>query len=76
MMAEKNQGRFKDILDAEGIQHIVMTTNLSCIDRFPRTIKNMLFERIQHTKKDWQLLFQTVIKQYNNTIHNSTKLNL
>ena len=32
----------------------------------------MLFERVQHTKKDWHLLVQA--KQYNNTIHESTKL--
>ena len=45
------KGRFKEILDAEGIDHIIMTTHLSCIDRFTRTIKNVLFERVQHTKK-------------------------
>ena len=33
------EGRFKQILDAEGIDHIVMTTNLSFIDRFVRTEK-------------------------------------
>ena len=44
--------RFKHILDAEGIDHIVMTTHLSFIDRFVRTIKSMLFERVAHVKKD------------------------
>ena len=34
----------------------------------------MLFERVQHTKKDWHLLLSNANKQYNNTIHNSTKL--
>ena len=34
----------------------------------------MLFERVQHTGKDWHLLLANVIKQYNNTIHSSTKL--
>ena len=33
----------------------------------------MLFERAQHTGKDWHLLLPAVIKQYNNTIHSSTK---
>ena len=68
------KGRFKEILDAEGIQHIIMTTDLSFIDRFTRTIKHMLFERVEHTKTDWHLLFQAVIKQYNNTIHEATRL--
>ena len=50
-----------------------MTTHLSFIDRFTRTMKNMLFERVQHAGKDWHLLLSNVIKQYNNTIHNSNK---
>ena len=33
----------------------------------------MLFERVQHTKKKWHLLLPNVIKQYNSTIHDSTK---
>ena len=32
----------------------------------------MLFERVQHTKNR-HLLLSNVIKQYNNTIHDSTK---
>ena len=32
-------GRFKEILDDEGIQHIVFITHLSFIDRFTRNIK-------------------------------------
>ena len=32
------KGRFKQILDAESIQHIVFTTHLSFIDRFTRTV--------------------------------------
>ena len=32
------QGRFKEILDAEGSQHTIMTTHLSFIDRFTSTI--------------------------------------
>ena len=67
------KGRFKDILDAEGIQHIIMTTHLSFIDRCTRTVKHMLFERVQHAGKDWHLLFTNVIKQYNNTTHESTR---
>ena len=68
------KGEFKHILQSEGIEHIVFTTHLSFIDRFTRTIKNMLFERVEHTGKSWHLLLPAVIKQYNNTIHSSTKL--
>ena len=34
----------------------------------------MLFERVHHTGKEWHLLLSNVIKQYNNTMHDSTKL--
>ena len=34
----------------------------------------MLFERVQHTGKYGQLLLANVIKQYNDTISESTKL--
>ena len=68
------KGRFKEILDAEGIDHIIMTTHLSFIDRFTRTITNMLFERIQHTGKDWHRLLPNIINRYNNSIPNSSKL--
>ena len=66
------KGEFKKILQAEGIEHIVFTTHLSFIDRFTRTIKNMLFERVEHTKQSWHLLLPSVIKKYNSTIHSST----
>ena len=56
------KGEFKKILQAEGIEHIVFTTHLSFIDRFTRTIKNMLFERVEHTKQSWNLLLPSVIK--------------
>ena len=66
------KGRFKDILNAEGIDHIVMTTHLSLIDRFTRTVENMMLERIQHTGKEWHRLLPNLINQYNSIIHNST----
>ena len=34
----------------------------------------MLFERVAHTGKSWHLSLPAVIKQYNNTIHSSSKL--
>ena len=37
------KGRFKEILDGEGIQHFVFTTHLSLIDGFTRTIKHNVF---------------------------------
>ena len=70
----ESEGRFKEILDGELIDHIVMTAHLTFIDRFTRNIENMFFERVQHTKKDWHLLLSNVVKQYKNTIHDSTKL--
>ena len=41
------KGRFKQILGAEGIYLIFWITHLSFIDRFTRTIRNTLFERVE-----------------------------
>ena len=50
-----------------------MTTHLSFIDRFTRTIlKHGIWKGSTH-KKQWHILLRNVIKQYNNTIHDSTK---
>ena len=68
------KGRFKRGLDAEGIDHIVMTTHLWFIDRFTRTIENKVIWKGTTHKKKWRLLLPNVIKQYNNTIHDSTNL--
>ena len=51
-LKEEFKGRFKGMLDAEGIDHVVTTTHLSFIDRFTRTTKHMLSERVQHKEKD------------------------
>ena len=72
MMAGNLKEDLKRYLNAEGTQHTIMTAHLSFIDRFTRTIKSMLFERVQHTGKQWHILLPNVIKQYNNTIHEST----
>ena len=70
------KGRFKEILNAEGIDHIIMTTHVPSTDRFTRNIENMLFERVQYTRQEWHRLLPDVINQYNNTTHNSTKFRL
>ena len=51
-----------------------MTFRLSCIDTFTRTMKNMLFERVEHSGKDWHALLAHVISQCLNTTHSSTKI--
>ena len=50
-----------------------MTTHLRFIDRFTRTIKNMLLERVHHTKNKWHLLLPNLIKRYKNSTQDSTK---
>ena len=52
------KGRSKHILDAEGVDLFVFTTHLPFIDRFTRTIKDMLFERVEHIKKTGIYYFQ------------------
>ena len=69
-------GRFKEILDGEGVDHILMTTHLWFIGRFTRTIKYMLHERVEHTGNGWHRLLANVINQYKHKIHSSTRFNM
>ena len=70
------KGKFTKVLHTEGIENIVCTTHLSFIERFTRTIQNILFERIEHNGNSWHLLFPAVIKQDINILCSAIKLKL
>ena len=55
------KGEFKIFYKVKALNTLFVTTHLSFIDRFTRTIKTMLFEREQHTGKSWHLFLQNVI---------------
>ena len=61
---------FKD----EGINHIITRTHANVAERFIRTLKNMIHDRVRFNKAGWTSMLPSVLKKYNNTKHSSTKL--
>ena len=64
----------KEFFDAEGINQIITLTHANVAERFIRTIKNMIHDRVRFNKADWTAMLQPALKKYNNTVHSSTKL--
>ena len=46
----------KEFLDGEGIQHTTTLTHANVAERFIRTIKNMIHDRVRFNKKDWTIM--------------------
>ena len=64
----------KEFLDGEGIQHTTTLTHANVAERFIRTIKNMIHDRVRFNKKDWTIMLASSLNKYNNTKHPSTQL--
>ena len=61
-------------LYGEGIQHTTTLAHANVAERFIRTIKNMLHDRVRFNKKDWTSMLSASLNKYNNTKHSSTQL--
>ena len=73
-----NDGAFQSVVkkffDDEGIQHIVTQTHANVAERFIRTMKNMIHDRVRFNKSGWTSMLPAVLKKYNSTEHSSTKM--
>ena len=61
-------------LEDEGINHIITRTHANVVERFIRTPKNMIHDRVRFSKAGWTSMLPLVLKKYNSTKHSSTKL--
>ena len=72
-----DDGAFKSVVkeyfDAEGITHITTLTHANVAERFIRTIKNMIHDRVRFNKGSWTEMMTKALTKYNNTVHSSTK---
>jgi hypothetical protein len=68
------KSKVKTFFDGEGINHIVTSTHANVAERWIRTLKNGIHDRVRFTKGKWEDMLKIVINKYNNTIHSSTKL--
>ena len=66
------KAKVKQFFDGEGINHIVTLTHANVVERFIRTIKNGIHDRVRFTKGEWQDMVKFVINKYNRTKHSST----
>jgi len=64
----------KEFFDAEGINHIITLTHANVVERFIRTLKNMVYDRVRFNKAGWTSMLPLVLKKYNSSKHSSTKL--
>ena len=65
------KSKVKEFFDGEGINHIVTLTHANVVERFIRTLKNGIHDRVRFTNGKWEDMLKFVINKYN-TIHSST----
>ena len=66
------KAKVKELFDGEGIKHITTLTHANVVERFIRTVKNGINERIQFNKGNWTDMLKHVLNKYLNTVHSST----
>ena len=67
------QSVVKDFFQREGINHITTLTHANVAERFIRTIKNMVHDRVRFNKGSWVRMLKFAVDKYNKTAHSSTK---
>jgi len=65
------KSKVKEFFDGDGINHIITLTHANVVERFIRTLKDGIHDRIRFTKARWEDMLKFVNK-YNNTIHSNT----
>ena len=64
----------KQYFDGEGITHIITLTHANVAERFIRTMKNMIHDRVRFNRGSWTEMLSKALEKYNNTVHSSTKM--
>ena len=68
------QAGVKDFFDKEGITHVVTLTHANVVERFIRTMKNMIHDRFSFNRGSWTVMLSKALDKYNDTVHSSTKM--
>ena len=64
----------KEFFDKEGITRIVTLTHANAVERFIRTMKTMIHDRVRFNRGSWTAMMTKVLAKYNDTVHSSTKM--
>ena len=66
------KAKVKELFNSEGINHLTTLTHANVAERFIRTLKLGIHDRVRFTNGKWEDMLKHVINKYNNTIHSST----
>ena len=73
-----DDGAFKSVVkkffDDEGTNHIITLTHANVVERFIRTIKNMIYDRVRFNKGSWSAMLLQALTKYNASKHSSAKM--
>jgi hypothetical protein len=64
---------FQKLMDKHKIHYIATKTHAAFAERFIRTLKKMISDRVDFNGADWVGMLDKVVKQYNNEVHSITK---
>ena len=62
-------------MDELGILHKTTLTHANIVERFIRSVKKGIGDRIHCTKGKWTDMLNPTLKKYNNSIHSTTGMN-
>ena len=48
------KSKVKELFDGEGINHVITRTHANVVERFIRTLKNGIHDRVRFTKSNWE----------------------
>lgn len=68
------KSKVKQFFDGEGINHIVTLTHANVAERYIRTLKSGIYDRVRFTKGKWEDMIKYVVDKYNNSIHSTIGL--
>ena len=68
------QAGVKDFFEKEGITHVVTLTHANVVERFIRTMTNMIHNRVRFNRGSWTVMLSKALDKYNDTVHSSTKM--
>ena len=60
--------------EKEGITHVVTLTHANVVERFIRTMKNVIHDRVRFNRGSWTVMLSKALEKYNDTIVSSTKM--
>ena len=58
------QAGVKDFFEKEGITHVVTLTHANVVERFIRTIKNMIHDRVRFNRGSWTVMLSKVLDKF------------